>query len=311
MKHGLVVGIVGPTATGKTAVGIELAKRLGGEIISADSMAVYKFMNISTAKPTPEELCGIRIHLVDVVLPDEEFSVAEFKRLAEEAIADILSRGKMPLVVGGTGLYIKALTGCLSIPSIGPDRMLRERLKAEALQYGNEQLLERLRAIDPITAGRLHPNDLKRIIRALEVYEISGMPISHFHKVAGKHEALYDFKLFGLIMSRQLLYKRIEERVEEQIKSGLVEEVQSLLEKGYSPDLPSMKGLGYKQIAGYLRGEYDFETAVKLLKRDTRRFAKRQLTWFRADKSILWLDVEGRSPSQVSEEIISLLKIKA
>ncbi|MDI6829590.1 MAG: tRNA (adenosine(37)-N6)-dimethylallyltransferase MiaA, partial [Armatimonadota bacterium] len=208
-------------------------------------------------------------------------------------------------------LYIKALTGCLSIPSIGPDRMLRERLKAEALQYGNEKLLERLRAIDPITAGRLHPNDLKRIIRALEVYEISGMPISHFHKVAGKHEALYDFKLFGLIMSRQLLYKRIEERVEEQIKSGLVEEVQSLLEKGYSPDLPSMKGLGYKQIAGYLRGEYDFETAVKLLKRDTRRFAKRQLTWFRADKSIHWLDVEGRSPSQVSEEIISLLKIKA
>ncbi|MCL6518529.1 MAG: tRNA (adenosine(37)-N6)-dimethylallyltransferase MiaA [Armatimonadetes bacterium] len=310
MRHGLVVGIVGPTATGKTAVGIELAKRLDGEIISADSMAVYKLMNIGTAKPTPEELGGVRIHLVDVVWPDEEFSVAEFKRLAEEAIADILSRGRMPLVVGGTGLYIKALTGGLSIPSIGPNRMLREQLKAEAEQYGNEYLLERLRAIDPITASRLHPNDLKRIIRALEVYVISGMPISHFHGVGGEYKALYDFKLFGLTMSRPTLYARIEERVEEQIRAGLIEEVRSLLEKNYSPDLPSMKGLGYKQIAGYLRGAYDLETAIKLLKRDTRRFAKRQFTWFRADKSIHWIDVEGLSPSQVAEKVIGLLKVK-
>jgi len=306
--YGTLVGIVGPTATGKTAVGIELAKLLDGEIISADSMAVYKGMDIGTAKPTPEERAAAKFHLIDVVYPDEEFSVAEFKRLAEEAIADILSRGRVPLLVGGTGLYVKAVTGGLNIPTVGPDRELRERLKAEAAEFGGEYLLERLRAVDPVTAARLHAKDLKRIIRALEVYALTGLPISHFHKRAGAAEAAYRAALFGLSVSRPALYKKVEDRVDQQIAAGLVEEVRGLLNRGYSPDLPSMKGLGYKQIAGYLLGDYDLQTAVYLLKRDTRRFAKRQLTWFRADPGIRWIDVEGRSAPEVAAEIVNLLR---
>jgi tRNA dimethylallyltransferase len=308
--HGTVVGIVGPTATGKTEVGIELAKQLDGEIISADSMAVYKGMDIGTAKPSPEEQAQVRFHLIDVVYPDEEFSVAEFKRLAEQALADIISRGKLPLLVGGTGLYIKALVGGLNIPPVAPNRELREQLKAEAAEYGGAYLLERLRAVDPITAERLHPRDLKRIIRALEVYLVSGVPISHHHVTAGTIEVDYHVNLFGLTMDRSKLYKKIEERVDYQIKAGLVDEVRKLLDQGYSPELPSMKGLGYKQIVSYLLGQNDLETAINLLKRDTRRFAKRQFTWFRAMQGIHWIDVTNRGTSEVVSEIISLLKAK-
>lgn len=304
---GKMVGIVGPTATGKTAVGVELAKMLNGEIVSADSMAVYKFMDIGTAKPTPEEQAQARFHLIDVVRPDEEFSVAEFKRLAEEAIEDILGRGKLPVLVGGTGLYVRALTGGLNIPATPPDWEFRERLMAKAAELGGEYLLEHLRQIDPITAARLHPNDVKRIIRALEVYEQTGKPISHFHAVAGTHEVKYDVELFGLTVSREVLYKRIEDRIDEQIEAGLIDEVGRLLEKGYTLDLPAMKGLGYKEIAGYLLGNYDLETAVYVFKRNTRRFAKRQLTWFRADDRIRWVDVEGLTAVDAAERIAGML----
>ena len=309
--HGTLVGIVGPTATGKTAVGLELAKKLDGEIVSADSMAVYKGMDIGTAKPTAAEQAAVRFHLIDVVRPDEEFSVAEFKRLAERAVADIIARHRLPLLVGGTGLYVRAVTGGLNIPAVGPDRKLRESLKAEAAAFGNERLLERLRAVDPAAAERIHARDLKRIIRALEVYVLTGLPISHFHSTAGSTDAAYHVRLFGLNMSRTALYERIERRVDEQIEAGLVQEVSGLLAGGYTVELPSMKGLGYKQIAGYLLGEYDFETAVALLKRDTRRFAKRQLTWFRADPRIRWIDVEGRGAIEVADEIADLLEKKA
>ena len=304
--HGSVIGIVGPTATGKTAVGIELARRLDGEIISADSMAVYKGMDIGTAKPTPEERAGTVFHLIDVVFPDEDFSAAEFKRLAEEAIADVLGRGKQPIIVGGTGLYIRVLTRGLNIPAAPPSRDLREQLRAEASRFGNEALLERLRAVDPETAGRLHPNDQKRIIRALEVHALTGLPISHLHATAGTTEVAYHVRMYGLSMSRPALYVSIERRVDEQIEAGLVEEIRSLLDKGYSPELPAMKGLGYKQIAAYLRGECDLQTAVDLLKRDTRRFAKRQFTWFRAEPGIRWIDVENRNPGEIADEIIEL-----
>lgn len=306
--HETVIGIVGPTATGKTAVGIELAKRLDGEIISADSMAVYKGMDIGTAKPGPEKRAGIAFHLIDAVLPDEDFSAAEYKRLAEEAIADIRRRGKQPILVGGTGLYVRAVMGGLNIPSAPPNRELRERLKTEASQFGNEVLLERLRAVDPETAGRLHPNDQKRIIRALEVHATTGLPISHFHRTAGTTKVAYHVRLFGLTMSRPALYAGIERRVDGQIEAGLVEEVRGLLENGYSPELPAMKGLGYKQIAGYLNGEYDLQTAIDLIKRDTRRFAKRQFTWFRAEPGIHWVEVENRNAGEVADEIISLLQ---
>ena len=309
--HGTLVGIVGPTATGKTAVGIVLAEKLDGEIISADSMAIYRGMDVGTAKPAARERGEVAFHLIDVASPDEEFSVAEFKRLAEEAIADILRRGKLPLLVGGTGLYVRAVTGGLNIPAVGPDRELRERLKREAAEFGNERLLERLRAVDPITAGRLHVNDLKRIIRALEVHMLTGLPISHFHRTAGVTDVAYHVRLFGLTMSRSALYERIERRVDEQIEAGLVEEVRGLLDKGYDPELPSMKGLGYKQITGYLVGDYGLQTAIDLLKRDTRRFAKRQFTWFRADPRVCWVDVENRSASEAAAEIASLLKTRA
>ena len=309
--HRTLVVICGPTATGKTAVGIELASELNGEIISADSMAVYKHMDIGTAKPTSPERRKAVFHLLDVVNPDESFSVAQFKRRAEEAIADILRRGKVPLLVGGTGLYVKALTGALNIPAVRPDRQLRDHLRAEAAKLGNEQLLERLRVVDPITAGRLHANDLKRVIRALEVHSLTGFPISHFHKTARTTEPTYHTCLFGLSMSRPALYEQIERRVDEQIEAGLVEEVRGLLDKGYTPDLPSMKGLGYRQIAGYLAGDYDLETATDLLKRDTRRFAKRQITWFRSDPRIHWIDVEGRTKGDVADQIVGLLAKKA
>ena len=305
--HGTLVGIVGPTATGKTAVGIELAKRIDSEIISADSMAVYRGMDIGTAKPTPEEQAEVKFHLIDIVNPDEDFSVAEFKRLAEEAAADILKRGKLPLLVGGTGLYVKSVTSGLNIPAAAPNRKLREELKAEAAQFGGEHLLNRLKAVDPITAERLHANDLKRIIRALEVHALTGVPISHFHKTAGRTEVSFNVRLFGLTMDRDALYTRIEQRIDKQIGAGLVNEVRGLLEKCYDLDLPSMKGLGYKQIAGHLKGEYDLQTAIVLLKRDTRRFAKRQLTWFRADSRIHWIDVEGLGAGDTAAEIADLL----
>ena len=309
--HGTLVGIVGPTATGKTAVGIELAKQLDGEIISADSMSIYKDMDIGTAKPSIEERGAVMFHLIDVVCPNEEFSVAEFKRLAQEAIENIQKRGKLPILVGGTGLYVRALTAGLNIPLAGPDRELRDRLKAEAAEFGNEHLLERLRVVDPVTAQRLHINDLKRIIRALEVYILTGLPISHYHETEGATETVYHSRLFGLTMSRPALYERIERRVDEQIKVGIVEEVRGLLEKGYNLDMPSMQGLGYKQIAGYLLGEYDLDTAIDLLKRDTRRFAKRQFTWFRTDPGIHWLDVEGRGAGEIAGEIAAILRTKA
>jgi tRNA dimethylallyltransferase len=305
-----LVAIVGPTATGKTSVGIELAGLVGGEIISADSMAVYKRMDIGTAKPTLEEQVRARFHLIDVVAPDEDFSVADFYRLAEAAIEDVVSRGKMPLLVGGTGLYVRAVTEGLNIPIAAPDRELRERLREDANRLGNQALMDRLAQVDPPTAARLHTNDLNRIIRALEVYELTGMPISHFHQSAPRRPVPYESRLFGLSLNREVLYKRIEDRIDEQIACGFVEEVRGLLESGYSPTLPSMRGLGYKQIAGYIIGEYDFVTAIDLFKRDTRRFAKRQLTWFRADPRIHWIDADGKTAIELASEITSMLDLE-
>lgn len=306
--RGTLVGIVGPTATGKTDVGLELARGLGGEIISADSMAVYRGMDIGTAKPTPEDQAAAPFHLIDVVDPDEQFSVAEFKRLAGEAIDDILERGRLPLLVGGTGLYVKAVTSGMNIPAVLPDTELRQELKAEAERYGGEHILAKLREIDPQTAERLHPRDTKRIIRAIEVHSSTGVPLSELHRLAPSADVPYRVELYGLDAGRQELYNRIERRIDRQIEAGLVREVQDLLDRGYSRDLPAMKGLGYKQIAAYLAGECDLADAVELLKRDTRRFAKRQLTWFRADARIVWINTEGRSTVEIAAEITEGLK---
>lgn len=303
----ILVCVVGPTATGKTAVGIELARLLDGEIISADSMAVYKVMDVGTAKPTPGEQAAARFHLLDVVAPDEDFSVARFKALALDAMSDIRSRGKMPIVVGGTGLYVRSLTGGLNIPEVAPDREFRRKLNAEADEKGGEALLEKLREVDPASAERLHRNDIKRIIRALEVCEKTGQPISYFQNI--KPDADSRAELFGLAMNRDVLYERIERRIDAMLEAGLLEEVRSLVDMGYTTELASMKGLGYKQLAEYFDGKYDLECAVEILKRDTRRFAKRQFTWFNADKRIKWLDVEKSKPHETARKIANLLNL--
>ena len=289
-----VIGIIGPTATGKTAMGIEVAREFNGEIISADSMAVYKGLDIGTAKPSSDEQSRAVFHLINVVEPSMHFSVADFRILAQEAISDITARGRLPIVVGGTGLYIKSLTGEFNIPAVEPDLALREKLRSEAEEFGGRHLLERLETIDPGTADRLHERDITRIIRAIEVYEQTGKPMSHFHSTEGSVDVPYDIKLFGLSMDRETLYRRIEDRIDQQLKDGLVDEVKSLEEMGLSADMSSMKGLGYKQIIGFLNGEYDFDTAIDHFKRDTRRFAKRQMTWFRSQSNIEWINVDSR-----------------
>ncbi|ACX53002.1 tRNA delta(2)-isopentenylpyrophosphate transferase [Ammonifex degensii KC4] len=296
-----LVVITGPTATGKTAVGIEVALRLGGEIISADSMMVYKGMDIGTAKPSLEERKGVPHHLIDVVEPHEHFSVGAFQALARKLIEEIHSRGKLPLLVGGTALYIRAVIDGY-IFTVKADKELRQRLLEEAQEKGTTHLHAQLQAIDPQAAAKIHPRDRKRLVRALEIYYQTGKPPSEVMK---KEPPPYDVLMFGLNLAREELYRRIEQRVDAMLAAGLVEEVRRLLEQGVPPQATSMQGLGYKEIAAYLRGEISLERAVYLIKRNTRRFAKRQLTWFRHDPRIRWLDVaQYKGIEDLAEEIV-------
>lgn len=296
-----VIAIVGPTAVGKTATAIELVKQIGGEIVSADSMAVYRGMDIGTAKPTQEERKLARFHLIDVVDPTEFFSVGQYQTLAHAAIDDIIERNPPAIIVGGSGLYVKAAIDGLAIWIPPRNEELRRRLIEQAKAQGKESLHAKLAEVDPELAKKIHPNNLKRVIRALEIYEATGIPLSAIFERDAKRQPRYpDVPIFGLIMRREALYSRIEERVDAMIAAGLVEEVAELLKRGIDTNLPSMQGLGYKEIAGYLNGKYTLEEAIDLLKKNTRRFAKRQLTWFRADKRIKWLDVENRSASEVA-----------
>ncbi|KFD42076.1 tRNA delta(2)-isopentenylpyrophosphate transferase [Peptococcaceae bacterium SCADC1_2_3] len=301
-----LIVITGPTATGKSALGVEVAKQLGGEIISADSILIYRSMNIGTAKPTLEERQGIPHYMIDLVDPDEKYSVALYQSQATKCIEDIIERGKIPLLVGGTGLYIRALTEQYSFPGTENNHEFRQSLVRQAQKYGQEALHARLAQIDPVTATRLHPNDLKRVIRALEVYYLTGKPFSYFQKSGQKCK--YNLIMYGINMERQLLYRKIEERVDKMIRLGLVEEVQNLLNKGYDIGLTSLQGLGYKEIITYLKGENTLAEAIYLLKRNTRRFAKRQLTWFKKDQRILWLKVEKNNISEVAQNIAGRYK---
>jgi tRNA dimethylallyltransferase len=283
--------LVGPTAVGKTKMSLSIAHQFNCEIISGDSMQIYRYMDIGTAKLPERQREGIPHHMIDIVDPDEPFSAADFQQMANTLIADIHRRGRLPFVVGGTGLYVEALCyGFEFTPSAGGDAAFREEMKEYAARNGAQALHDRLREVDPQTAERLHPNDQRRIIRALEIFRISGRPMSDWLARQAKVSP-YRLCLIGLSMERELLYRRIEQRVDEMIREGLVDEVQRLLDLGYSADLTSMQGLGYKEIVGYLRGEYSLEEAVQLLKRNTRRFAKRQLSWFRHMKEIQWVDV--------------------
>ncbi len=298
------VVVVGPTASGKTAAAVELAKRVEAEIISADSMAIYRGMDIGTAKPAPLEQQGVTFHMIDIVDPDEPFTVADFQERASKIVDELMAKCKLPLIVGGTGLYIRALIDGLNIPGPGPNAEIRAKLAEIAAEKGKSYLHDQLARVDPVTAARLHPNDVKRVIRALEVYEQTGKAMSQAVEETRPESARYpDALFFGLTMDRQKLYQRIEQRVDEQIRQGLIQEVARLLDQGYDVDLPSMQGLGYKEIAAGLKGEYDLDTAVDVLKQSTRRFAKRQFTWFRADPRIQWIDVDEKQPSEVADII--------
>jgi len=300
----LLLAIVGPTAAGKTEVGILAAERLDGEIVSADSMQVYRGLDIGTGKPGPNQLARVPHHVIDIIDPDAPFSVADYQARARAAIADIRGRGRQPLLVGGSGLYVRAVVDGLGFPIAPPDPGLRRRLAEEARQSGIGHLHARLARVDPEAAQRIHPNDAKRIIRALEVHAQTGRPITHLQTLDRQRRARYNTRQFGLALPRPELYRRIEARVDAMIARGLVEEVRVLLARGCGEGLVSMKGLGYAQIIPFLRGECSLEEAVRLLKRDTRRFAKRQLTWFGADPRIEWVDLaEAGGPAQAAEFI--------
>lgn len=290
-----IIVICGATGIGKTAVGIELADQFGGEIISADSMQIYRYMDIGTAKPTPAEVARVPHHLIDIVTPDEDYDAVRFCKQGREQIADILDRGLTPFVVGGTGLYIKALLhGLFESDPVDPG--IRARLKREAKEKGGPYLFERLKKADPDTAGRLHPNDSYRIIRALETIESGGQSIAALHRAHQFGDDPFCTLKFGLQMERPKLYARIDRRVDLMVAAGLVEEVRGLLDAGYHAGLKSMQSIGYRHVIGFLEGKLSWEECVRTLQRDTRRFAKRQFTWFGADQQVHWF-----APNQLND----------
>lgn len=284
-----VLALVGPTSVGKTALSLELARRFGGEIISGDSMQFYRGMDIGTAKATEEERAVIPHHLIDICRPDEDVTVAEFQRRCRELIAEMNGRDTLPMIVGGTGLYVQSVLYDYQFSTAGEDPAYRDELTAFTEQYGRDALHARLASIDPKTAERLHPNDVKRMIRALEIYHVTGTPMSQYQ--SRSEESPYNLLLLGLTMDRTLLYERINHRVDLMISEGLIEEVEGLLAQGYDDTLRSMQALGYKEIIAYLKGKMTREEAIDLVKKRTRNFAKRQLTWFRAMKDIVWFDM--------------------
>lgn len=300
--------IVGPTAVGKTACAIELAKKLDGEIISADSMQIYKEMNIGTAKPSAKELGEVNHHLIDIISPDIDFSVAEFQRLAFDLVDDIHKRGKLPIISGGTGLYINSILYDMDFSKTYSDSSFRDQLTKECNESGNMFLHDKLKIIDPKAAERIHPNNVKRVIRALEINHISKSNMGDFSTDI-KLNSKYNSILVGLTRDRAKLYERINHRVDLMIEQGLVEEVENLLIKGYSKDLVSLQGLGYKEIADYVDGKCDLEEAIEILKRSTRRYAKRQLTWFNRYSQIEFFDVGQYTKSiSLTNDIIKFLK---
>jgi len=288
-KRPLVI-LTGPTAVGKTALSIALAKAIGGEIISADSMQVYRHMDIGSAKITPEEMEGIPHYLIDVLEPDQEFNVVVFQELAKQAAAEIYSRGHIPIVAGGTGFYIQALVYDIDFTENDEDTAFRRTLEEQAKREGAEALYERLRAVDPESCESIHAHNIKRVIRAIEFYEKTGKKISEHNREQRQNDSPYNFAYFVLNDDREQIYERINGRVDLMMAQGLVEEVRALRESGCRKEMVSMQGIGYKELLSYLEGETSMEEAVYLIKRDTRHFAKRQLTWFRREKEVIWVD---------------------
>ncbi len=303
MKKTPLVVVAGPTASGKTRLAINIAKRFNGEIVSADSMQIYKYMNIGTAKPTAEERAERPHHLIDFVEPDAEFSVADYTALAHKAIADITARGRLAVMCGGTGLYINSVVNDVAFGDRETDHAMRGELRALAEREGSERLIEMLSEFDPVSAARLHPNNLRRIIRAIEFYRTTGEPISEHQEMTKRTESRYEPVMFCIDHERDILYERINRRVDWMLEEGLLDEVGRLMDMGYTKDLNSMKGIGYKEIMDYFNGECTLDEAVENVKQGSRRYAKRQLTWFRRDKRISFLDPVNAAVSSI--DIIS------
>ena len=299
----MIVVICGPTGVGKTSAAIEIAGEFKGEIINADSMQIYKYMDIGTAKPTPDEQACVKHHMIDIVYPDESFDAAVYAKMARETIMKLDREEVVSFVVGGTGFYIKALLyGLFIAPAKGGDVNVRERLKGEATVHGPAFLHRQLSKCDPIAAENIHPNDTYRIIRALEVYEITGKSISEYHEEHRFTDEPFQVLTIGLDMNRETLYDRINSRVDAMIDAGLVDEVKGLLDNGYSENLKPMQSIGYRHAVNYIKGRLPWDEALSTLKRDTRRYAKRQMTWFKADLRIAWI-----KPEQL-EDIVRLIK---
>lgn len=287
-KQPLII-LTGPTAVGKTELSIQLAKAVGGEIISADSMQVYRHMDIGSAKIRPEEMQGIRHHLIDIFEPGEDFNVVTFQKLAKKCIQEIYSRGNLPILAGGTGFYIQSVLYDIDFTENEEDTACRKELERLAKEKGNVFLHEMLKEADEKSAAAIHENNVKRVIRALEFYKLTGKRISEHNEAERGKDAAYNACYFVLNDNRDILYKRIEERVDRMMENGLAKEVALLKKTGCTRDMVSMQGLGYKEILSWLEGEISLERAVYLIKRDTRHFAKRQLTWFRREKDVIWV----------------------
>ena len=304
-----LIVLTGPTAVGKTQLSLSLAKAVGGEIISADSMQVYRHMDIGTAKLSKDEMQGVCHHLIDCLEPTEPFSVAQFQKMAAEAMEEIYKRGHIPILVGGTGFYIQSVLYQISFQEEREDGYAKQ-LMQEAEQIGSEALHARLLAVDPASAEAIHPNNVKRVIRALSYYHFHQTPISQHNKEQRARQSEYNFAYFVLTRERAQLYARIDERVEEMFAQGLLEEVEELCRLGYDSAHVAMQGLGYKQLLAYLRGEISLLEAKERIKQETRHFAKRQLTWFRRERDTIWFDRSTLSEEDVLAQMLQILKQK-
>lgn len=311
MKQPLVI-LAGPTAVGKTDLSIQLAKRINGSVISADSMQVYRYMDIGSAKVMPEEMQGIPHYLIDEFMPEEEFNIVIFQELAKKYMQEIYAEKRIPILAGGTGFYIQSVLYDIDFSKEEASGSIRHKLEELAKTEGSIALHERLRAVDAASANNIHPNNVKRVIRALEFYQQNGYPISQHNEEEKQKTSPYNFAYFVLNDKRERLYERIELRVDKMMEQGLLEEVKNLKKMGCHKDMVSMQGLGYKELLSYLDGEISLEEAVYILKRDTRHFAKRQLTWFRREEDVIWLNKDEFSYDEdaILDRMISDLKEK-
>ncbi|HHU92582.1 MAG TPA: tRNA (adenosine(37)-N6)-dimethylallyltransferase MiaA [Halanaerobiaceae bacterium] len=305
-KYPLLI-ITGPTAVGKTELSLKIAEKVRGEIISADSMQIYRFMDIGTAKASAEDRARIKHHMIDIINPDEKYSVAQYQKEVDRLIREISAKGSLPILVGGTGLYIRAVVQGFLFPEMEVNYQLRAELNEIARKHGSAYLHQKLAEIDPDQARKIHPNDLRRIIRGIEIYKETGHNMTYYLEKQKNAPPRYNTLKIGLIRDREELYSRINARVDQMIEEGLVEEINNIIKDGYKMSATALQGLGYKEIIGYLKNEYSLEEAKEILKRNTRHYAKKQITWFKAEKDIHWFNLTGLNTGEAYQEILCLI----